>query len=155
VVYLSVTPAKHIDDTCRHLPSELCARWAAWCAWKWCSAWSTFCHRHFGPCFHRVDNQHPGASPQSTQPQEQPLLSDTRWPSVCARACVLVGMRVCVCGFRQYSLQCPTPADPCFGGCYAPVGRMHMNQAPKLPGKTVWAETSPSVGMYLKMIRVR
>ena len=36
---------------------------------------------------HRVDNQHPGARPQSTQPQEQP--------------CVLVGMCVCVCGFQQ------------------------------------------------------
>ena len=48
---------------------------------------------------HRVDNQHPGASPQSCQ-----------FLSVFS---VLVGMCVCVCGFQQAPLQCLTPADSC------------------------------------------
>ena len=48
---------------------------------------------------HRVDNQHPGASPQSCQFLSVPS--------------VLVGMCVYVCGFQQWPLQCPPPADTC------------------------------------------
>ena len=44
---------------------------------------------------HRVVNQHPGASSQSTQPQETaPFVLHTMALCVCARACVLV--RMCI-----------------------------------------------------------
>ena len=64
--YLSVTPAETFADTCRHLPScGVCV--------EVLFSMLYILSQALGPMFpifnqgHRVDNQHPGASPQSCQ----------------------------------------------------------------------------------------
>jgi hypothetical protein len=100
-------PAKSNDDTCRHLLTEflapanicrveLCACWVAWRVWKVLFSMVDILSQALETVFpishqgYRVDNQHPGASLQSTQPQEQPPFV-LHTMALCARARLCAG----------------------------------------------------------------
>ena len=129
-------PAKHIDDACRRLPTgfltpadtcrvELCARWGAWCAWKCCSAWPTFCHRHLRPCFQfsiRAMGGQPRDAPKSQSPvRSVPVTSQCAggYVRVCGWFPAIATAMLNTC--RHPPKEFLTPADTCLGRCYAQV----------------------------------